>query len=210
MLNPGKIADVIDVVLFRYNYIDSRLYNLCKTKAVRKNSDGSIVVSYQVVNAILNAYFEKEVLASEMMPVEVAYKSATTIYFLKRLFSEMPNIKWVKLSLNKNRIYSRITDQQDLGPTIKFTFKIIHCTLRLHEVFEEEDLKTFNRLIEPLNLFKDKPYTRIKAVKLLDKVESILATMGFEQDAEVLAIFLDLFDAKLESDNPDVLLVTDY
>lgn len=210
MLNPGQLADIIDVILFRYNYIDSRLHNLCKRYAVKKYPDGTVVVSGQILNAIMDKHFEKEVLASEMMPMEVAYKSANTIFFLKKLFVEMPNIKWVKLSLNKNRIYSRVVDQHEVGPTIKFTFKIIHCSVRLHEFFDEEQLKTFNKMIEPLGFFKEKPYIRIKAVKLLDKVEAILATSAFNEDAEVLAIFLDLFDAKLESDNPDVLLVTDY
>lgn len=210
MLNPGTLADVIDVILFRYNYLDSKLYNLCKRYAVKKYSDGSIVVSKQIIDAILDKHFEKEVLASEMMPVEVAYKSANTIYFLKRLFVEMPNVKWVKVSQNKNRMYSRVVDQQEMGQTIKFTFKIVHCSLRLHEVFDEEQLKTFNKLVEPLGFFKEKPYIRIKAVKLLDKVEAMLATMAFNEEAEVLATFLDLFDMKIESDNPDVLLVTDY
>jgi hypothetical protein len=38
----------------------------------------------------------------------------------------------------------------------------------------------------------------------------MLAMDAFDENSEVLVLFLDLFDMKLESDNPDVLLVTDY
>lgn len=210
MFRPGQIADVIDVIVFKYNYIDNRLFNLCKKHAYRKYEDGSIVVSAHTINAIVEKYFEKELIAASMMPSDQAYKSANTIYFIEKLFVEMPNVKWVKMNLNKNRIFSRVIDQAEVGPTIKFTFKVIHCTIKLHEFFDEEQLKIFNRYVEPLGLFKDKPYTRIRTVKLIDDLEAVLATDAFNENAEVLVLFLDLFDMKLESDNPDVLLVTDY
>jgi hypothetical protein len=183
MFRPGQIADVIDVIVFKYNYIDNRLFNLCKKHAYRKYEDGSIVVSAHTIN---------------------------TIYFIEKLFVEMPNVKWVKMNLNKNRIFSRVIDQIEIGPTIKFTFKVIHCTIKLHEFFDEEQLKIFNKYVEPLGLFKDKPYTRIRTIKLLEELESMLAMDAFDENSEVLVLFLDLFDMKLESDNPDVLLVTDY
>lgn len=210
MFQTGQIADVIDVIVFKYNYIDNRLFNLCKKHAYRKYEDGSIVISAHTINAIIEKYFEKESIASAMMPLDQAYKSANTIFFIDRLFKEMPNVKWIKMTLNTNRIYSRLVDQAEVGPTIKFTFKIIHCTIRLHEYFNEEQLKVFNSYIEPLGLFKEKPYTRISTIKLINDLEIILSNHAFNENAEVLATFLDLFDTKLESDNPDVLLVTDY
>lgn len=210
MFQPGQIADVIDVIVFKYNYIDNRLFNLCKKHAYRKYEDGSVVVSANTIKIILEKYFEKELVACSMMPIELAYKSANTIFFVDKLFQEMPNVKWVKMTLNKNRIYSRVVDQVEVGPTIKFTFKIIHCTVRLHEYFDEDQLRIFNSYVKPLGLFKEKPYTRIKTIKLLEHLEIILANNAFNEDSEVLVLFLDLFDMKLESDNPDVLLVTDY
>lgn len=210
MFQTGQIADVIDVIVFKYNYIDNRLFNLCKKHAYRKYEDGSIVISAHTINVIIEKYFEKESIASAMMPLDQAYKSANTIFFIDRLFKEMPNVKWIKMTLNTNRIYSRLVDQAEVGPTIKFTFKVIHCTIRLHEYFDEEQLKTFNKYIEPMGLFKEKPYARIRTIKLIDDLEVILANNAFNEDSEVLVLFLDLFDMKLESDNPDVLLVTDY
>lgn len=210
MFQPGQIADVIDVIVFKYNYIDNKLFNLCKKHAYRKYEDGSVVISAQAIQIIIEKFFEKESIAASMMPLDQAYKSANTIFFIEKLFKEMPNVKWIKMTLNTNRIYSRVVDQVEVGPTIKFTFKIIHCTIRLHEYFDEEQLKIFNRYIEPLGLFKEKPYARIKTIKLIDDLEAVLATDAFNENAEVLILFLDLFDMKLESDNPDVLLVTDY
>lgn len=210
MFQTGQIADVIDIVVFKYNYIDNRLFNLCKKYAYRKYDDGSIVVSAHTINAVVEKYFEKELIASSMMPLDQAYKSANTIFFIEKLFKEMPNVKWIKINLNANRIYSRVVDQAEIGPTIKFTFKIIHCTIKLHEYFNEDQLKIFNSYVKPLGLFKDKPYARIKTIKLLEHLEILLAKDVFNEDAEVLVSFLDLFDMKLESDDPDVLLVTDY
>jgi hypothetical protein len=210
MLQPGQIADVIDIILFKYNYIDNRLFSLCKKHAYRKYDDGSIVVPVKTVVAVVEKFFEKELISTSMMPSDQAYKSANTIFFIDKLFLEMPNIKWIKMTLNTNRIYSRVVDQPELGPTIKFTFKIIHCTIKLYEYFNEDEIKIFNKYIEPLGLFKEKPYARISTMKLIDQLEMAIETNVFSENSEILIAFLDLFDMKLENDNPDVLLITDY
>lgn len=210
MYEIGHIADVIDIILFKYNYIDNRLFNLCKKYSHRVYDDGSIVVSTNTVHIIVEKFFEKESASASMMPSEQVYKSANTIYFINKLFIEMPNIKWVKMTQNKNRIYSRVVDQSDLGPVIKFTFKIIHGTIKLYEYFEEDEIKIFNKYVESLDLFKEKPYAHVETSLLLNHIETILQTNALDENAEILVAFLDLFDMKLESDNPALLLVTDY
>jgi hypothetical protein len=76
MTQIGHIADVIDIILFRYNYIDNKFFNLCKKHSHRTYDDGSIVVSTNTVNNIVKKFFEKESASANMMPAEQAYKSA--------------------------------------------------------------------------------------------------------------------------------------
>ena len=77
--------------------------------------------------------------------------------------------------------------------------------LKIHEI------KKINPLLRSAGLIGEKPYNSMPIKRLTMGVESILGSEDMsDQTAESLAMILDIIDHKLEGDNPEVLLVTDW
>ena len=66
-------------------------------------------------------------------------------------------------------------------------------------------------MLKSANLIGEKPYNSMPIKRLTMGVESILGSQDMsDQTAEALAVILDIIDHKMEGDNPEVLLVTDW
>jgi hypothetical protein len=207
-------TDIIDVILFKYNYYDYKTWVGIKNKMnfIQVNEQ-SILVSPADLEKYIEQTYPNELNKFKSIGSEFIHKDANSIYFFNTMLKSMNRLKWIKLTLDKSKNYSRMVDNKTTGPTIMFSFKVLHVTYRLFEMFDEEELKRINSILVKLGiLVENKPYKRIKLAPLLQILDKYVDKSAFDASVEVepILIFLDTIEEKLEGDNPEVLLVTDY
>lgn len=209
-------TDIIDVILFKYNYYDNKIWTGVKNKMNYIDVDSqSILVSPKDLKKYIEETYPNEINKFKSIGSEFLHKDANSIYFISMMLKEMSRLKWIKLTLDKSKNYSRMIDDKETGKRITFSFKVLHVTFRLFEMFDEEELKNLNSVLKKLNiLFDNKPYHRHKLVSVLNKldrwVEEQALNTASAHIVEPILIFLDSIEDKLEGDNPEVLIVTDY
>lgn len=209
-------TDIIDVILFKYNYYDNKIWTGVKNKIDYVEVDNqSILVSPKELKKYIENTYPNEINKFKSIGSEFLHKDANSIYFISMMLKEMSRLKWIKLTLDKSKNYSRMIDDKEHGKKITFSFKVLHVTFRLFEMFDEEELKNLNLILKKLNiLFDNKPYHRHKLVNVLNRldrwVEEQALNTANAHIVEPILIFLDSIEEKLEGDNPEVLIVTDY
>lgn len=207
-------TDIIDVILFKYNYYDFKIWTGAKNKLnYIEVNDQSILVSPKDLKKYIESTYPNELNKFKSIGSEFLHKDANSIYFFNTMLKEMSRLKWIKLTLDKSKNYSRMIDDKVNGPRITFSFKVLHVTYKLFEMFDEDELKVFNSILTDLQILEpNKPYKRHKLNYILTKLDNFIEQQALNHTAEVepVLIFLDSVEEKLEGDNPEVLLVTDY
>lgn len=210
-------ADIIDVILFKYNYYDYKIWTGLKNKVryIQMNEQ-SILVSPKHLKEYIEETYPNELNKFKSIGSEFLHRDANSIYFLNTMLNTMGRLKWVKLTLDKSKNYSRMVSQSpNSGAQITFSFKVLHVTYRLFEMYDEDEIKIVNKIFKGLNILEEnKPYQRHKLATVLRKLDAYIEQSAMENvDAEYvepILMFLDTIEDKLEGDNPEVLLVTDY
>ena len=217
-------SDVIDIVLYKYNHSDNKLWTGIRNKVeYLEPNDGSIIITRDQLDSFIKHSFKNELNVFNAVGYEVIHKEVNSIYFIANILKNMQNLRWIKLTLNKNSSYSRLIKDPSGNAQIKFGYKILHMTIKTFDIFEtDEEVQMFNKILIDQKILQDGiPYRRIKLNDLIDHldewiiradkniIESISST-----DIDVVysvANMLDIMsDQKLSGDNPEVLLVTDY
>lgn len=210
--SPSSMCDVIDITLYKFNYYDNLIWTKCLNQIdYMIVDDDSILVTPRQLDALFELNFERILRKLEATTPELIHRDAHSIYFIDRLNTEFNRLKWVKLTLSRNRNFSRITDINGVK-NIKYSFKVIKTTLRLSEVFEPKEIDQINPILKHMGLIENKPYNRISVHMLINKLDTAInGGMDLsENQVELLASILDILDFKIETDNPEVLLVTDW
>ena len=216
-------TDVVDIVLYKYNYNDNKLWTGIRNSVeyLRPN-DSSVIVTKEQLENFLYSQFLDEINLFNSVGSEVLHKEVNSIFFMINMLKEMKHLRWIKLSLNKNSSYSRIVTDPAGLQTIKFGYKILHMTLKTFEVFDEDELIIFNKVLHSQKILEEGiPYRRLKLNDLLNRLDEWLtkADKGTIRDLgdndldviDTISIMLDMMgDPKIAGDNPEVLLVTDY
>lgn len=91
----------------------------------------------------------------------------------------------------------------------------MQATIRLYDVWDPKTLKRINSVLLRLGLIdKNRPYKRVQAQDLIALLDGYSSgadeTALSKKDFTALVDFLDQLSDKFETDNPTVLLVTDY
>jgi hypothetical protein len=124
---------------------------------------------------------------------------------------EMKNLQYIKFTLNTDKSYSRLI-QVDGKKVLQFGFKVITATLRLSDLYEDDELPIVNKIIESLGIISERSnYTRIFASELASKIDTFLQDIDEDDfDSGIVADILDVLEGKLEPENTLLLLITDY
>lgn len=212
--NTASMCDIIDITLYKYNHYDNLIWTKCINQIdfTRYDEDSILVTPYQL-EMLLDINFKRELMKIRAISFELIHRDANSLYFIDKILKDFEKLKWIKLTLSKTRNFSRAvkvsntTDQQ-----IKYSFKIVKATLRLNELFDIQQIESINPVLKRLNVLEnEKPYNLIKAGSLLNALDIALNTYELNDDqAEILATMLDALSFKIENDNPDILLVTDW
>jgi len=209
-------VDVIDVVLYRYNYYDNKIWTGVKNQMdIIEINEQSVLVSPYFLKKYVEKTYPSELNRFKSIGSEFLHKDANSIYFINSILSSMSKLKWIKLTLDKTKSYSRLVVNPNGGEKrINFSYKILHATIKLYEIFDDEQsLASITKVLTELDLLEPGiPYQRNDLSTITYKLDNWMNEASFEQedDVEPVATLLDMLDPKLEGDNPEILLVTDY
>lgn len=123
----------------------------------------------------------------------------------------MDNLQYIKLTLNKDKKYSRIIENNGVK-MIQFSFKLLTTTLRLFDLYEDDELPLVNKILEELEILEEGiPFARLNAKELYDTILFYLDEKDPDDvDAGIVTDLLDILETKIEKEDPLVLLITDY
>ena len=209
-LNRNNFTEIVDIVLYRYNSIDARLWSLLKREQDhRKLDQDSILVSASALNKVILMHFRSDVNKFQSVEGAMVYKEATSIYFLWKMLNEISSLKWVKINLIKNANYSRVVTMDEMK-TIKFSIKTIRGTFRTFDYFAQTQLPLVNHILHKANILgANQHYRVVRMSKLLGSLDIFLSNNNSSEFAvPVSTIINELED--FENDDPEVLIITDY
>lgn len=212
-LDTASLCDIIDITLYKFNHYDNLIWTKCLNQVdyTQINADSILVTPFQL-QTMLNLNFKRDLMKIRAITFDLIHTDANSLYFLDKILGDFTRLKWIKLTLSKTRNFSRAVKINDDISQIKYSFKIVKATFRLNEMFEDAELKKINPILQEHNLIPiDKPYKLQPALKILTTLDRALNYSNISDDnAELLAAILDALSFKIENDNPDILLVTDW
>ena len=202
----------VDVTLYKYNYIDNKLWTqLHNQTEFIQISDESVMVSTSQLKAVLETNYLSIINKIKTVGSDVIHKEINSVFFLYQMCLEMENLQYIKFNLNMDKSYSRMIEI-DNKKILQFSFKVITATLRLFDLYTEDELPRVNKILEKIGvLHPERPYNRVFAAELSDGIDMYVGLHG-EDDHEsgIVLDILDILEAKLEPENALILLITDY
>ena len=200
--------EVIAVTLYKYNSIDGKLYTLICNECKIKQHQNTILVRREDVAILLYKYFRKEIDELHLIPQEILHKRVNTIYFIKKILEEMPNLRWFQISYSKNSKFTRMSEKVSGEKTLNFEFKAIRGSCRTFDFFKEKDMEFVNYVLKEIGCIKNLNYSLVKLKSLTDRLEK-LSNTNDQNVKNVCDRILQEFDYWYE-DNPEALIITDY
>lgn len=208
--NQDKFTEIIDITLYKYNSIDLKLWGIInRDSKTRKTGENSVLVSKDRMMSYLNNEFKRDVNRFHSVSDTNIHKEATSIYFIWQIFQTMPNLRYVRVNLNLNSSYNRIVSV-DQVKTIKYDIKVLRGSIRTFDMFIPNELHLANRVLvksgllnqsETFKVFRLKDF--LNALDLYQHENNTVETLG------VTNAFINSLEHH-ESDNPEMLLITDW
>jgi hypothetical protein len=208
----SSMPTAIDVTLYKYNYIDNKLWAQIQNDIdFIKLGNDSIMVSSSQLKFVLDTYYQSSINKMKSVGSDFMHKEINTVFFLYQILIEMENLQYVKFTLNKDKKYSRIIENDGVK-MIQFSFKLLTATLRLYDLYEDDELPFVNKILEELEILEDGiPYTRLNAKYLYNTILFYLEEKDPEDaEAGIVTDILDILESKIEKEDPLLLLITDY
>lgn len=212
----SRLPTAINITLYRYNYIDNKIWTQIHNEVdyIEYGQD-SIMVSMNQIQYIIERHYNSMVNKIMTLGSEAMHKEINSVYFLYQIYNNMPNIKYVKIDLNFDKSYDR-TIESDGDKVLQFGFSILSATLRLTDLYNEDELPYVNKLLETAGvLIPEKPYIRIRAKTIIQLIEDLMLAHEndeeeMEDDSSILIDIIEVLQTKLEPENSLILLITDY
>jgi hypothetical protein len=218
-MNISNFPTVVDVTLYRYNHLDNRLWVKIKNDLdyIEVDKD-SVIVDIDQLKKLIEANYSSMINRVKSVGSDFLHKKVNSPYFIYMMLDDLTNLKYLKITKSYDKEFTRLLEI-DGDKLLKFDFKILSMTIRLHDWFYTKELKVLNPILEELKILEDGvPYNRIKLIDLLDILDIWVnkeIDKDIDEDIEIdpmplVTELMDLIDPKIERDNPLVLLVTDY
>lgn len=202
-------TEIIDITLYKYNSIDLKLWGIItRNYNARITAENSRLIKKEGMKSILQNHFKEDINRFLAVSDTSIHKEATSVYFIWQIFETMPNLKYIKVNLNKNSSYNRII-QVDQVKTIKYDIKVLRGFLRLFDLFNEHEVYLANRvLIKSGILNRNQHFKVIRISEFLKTLDLYLAENNTAENFAVTNVFIQALEQH-ESDNPEMLLITD-
>ena len=208
----SSMPTAIDVTLYKYNYIDNKLWAQIQNDIdfIELGND-SIMVSSSQLKFVLDTYYQNSINRLKSVGSDFIHKEINTVFFLYQILIEMENLQYIKFTLNKDKNYTRIIEVDGIK-MIQFSFKLLTATLRLYDLYEDNELPLVNQILEELEILEPgTPYTRLNAKELYNSILVYLEEKDPDDiEAGIVTDILDILESKIEKEDPLLLLITDY
>jgi len=202
-------TEIIDITLYKYNSIDLKLWGIItRSHNSRITSESNRLVTKDLLYNILQQKFKEDINRFSAVSDTAIHKEATSIYFIWQIFETMPNLKYIRVNLNKNSSYNRIINV-DQVKTIKYDIKILRGFLRTFDLFNKHEVPLANRLLVKCGILNSKQH--FKMIKVTEFLKTLDLYLSENNTAEVFAVtnvFIHALE-QYENDNPEMLLITD-
>jgi len=208
----SSMPTAIDVTLYKYNYIDNKLWAQIQndTDFIELGND-SIMISASQLKYILDTYYQNSINRIKSVGSDFMHKEINTVFFLFQILLEMENLQYIKFTLNKDKKYTRLIEADGVK-MIQFSFKLLTATLRLYDLYEDDELPLVNKILEELDILEEGiPFARLNAKELYEDILFYLEEKDPEDlEAGIVTDILDILESKIEKEDPLILLITDY
>lgn len=205
-----NFTEIIDITLYKYNSIDLKLWGIInRDSKSRKTGPDSRLVSKDRMLEYLNYGFKSDINRFHAVSDVNIHKEATSAYFIWQILQTMPNLRYIRVNLNKNSSYNRIV-KVDQVKTIKYDIKTLRGSLRMFDLFNLHELKLANTVLAKAGLIEIGE--KFKIYKLVDFLGALDLFQSEHNTVEVLGVtnaFIHALEHH-ESDNPEILLITDW
>ena len=207
--NKDDFSEVVDITLYRYNSIDTKIWGLISRDSMCKRiSDDSYLVQATKMQQYITKFFAREINRFKSVGDASIHKEATSIYFIWQMLQNMPNLSWIKVTLNKNLNYNRIV-KIDQIKTIKYNITTIRGSLRLFELFESRELNIINEVLERCKMMSsDEMYKVFKLKQFMTVLDMYLSDNEATETFGIINAIIHKLEP-YESDDPEILLITD-
>lgn len=203
-------TEVIDIMLYKYNSIDVKLWGIInRDAAARPTGSGSMLVSRDRMSEYLNYAFKQDIARFQTVGEVNIHKEATSVYFIWQILESMKNLRYIRININKNSSYSRIV-KVDQVKTIKYSIKTVRGSVRMFDIFSPRELDLANLVLVKAGLLDIND--KFKVFKLAEFLSSLDLYQSENNTAEVAGV-MNMFLKHLEgyeNDNPEILLITDW
>lgn len=203
-------TEIIDITLYKYNSIDLKLWGILQRDSeVKKSNEETVIVSKKRMLQYLELGFKKDVNRFHAVSGINIHKEATSVYFIWQIFETMPNLKYIKVNLNKNSSYNRIVTV-DQAKTIKYDIKTLRGSIRMFDLFNMHEIHLSNSILVRAGLLNEGQNFKIFRVK--EFLESLDLFQSENNTVETLGVtnaFIHALEHH-EQDNPEMLLITDW
>jgi len=207
--NKDDFTEVIDITLYKYNSIDVKLWGLINRDVFSKKlNPDSYLIPVKSMNGFINKWFSSDVSRFQSVNEVSIHKEATSVYFIWQMLNNIPNLSWIRVTLNKNLSYNRIVSIDKIK-TIKYNIKTVRGSLRLFDLFETRELNITNDILERCKLLNDRQMYKVFRLKKFMMILDMY--MNDESGSETFGV-INAIIQKLEpyeSDDPEILLITD-
>lgn len=203
-------TEIIDITLYKYNSIDLKLWGILQRDSdVKRTNDTTVIVAKQRMLQYLEHGFRKDVNRFHAVSGINIHKEATSVYFIWQIFETMPNLKYIKVNLNKNSSYNRIVTV-DQAKTIKYDIKTLRGSIRMFDLFNMHEIHLSNSILVKAGLLK--VGEKFKVFRVKDFLEALDLFQAENNTVEILGVtnaFIHALEHH-EQDNPEMLLITDW
>ena len=202
-------SEVVDITLYRYNSIDIKLWGLISRDfECKKLGEDVYLVPINKMQQYINKWFMSDVNRFQSVSEASIHKEATSIYFIWQMFTNTPNLRWIKVTLNKNLTYSRFVNIDQIK-TIKYNLKTVRGSLRLFDMFNARELNIVNGILEHCKLLTpDQMYRVFKVKKFMAVLDMYLSDDSAAETFGMVNAIIQKLEP-YESDDPELLLITD-
>ena len=207
-----SIPTHIRFTLYKYDYIDriiiSRVLSECQT--LNTVGDLSTVRSSDFIRAL----YGSTVLKNELEKintngfVNIGDSKPNSVHFIWTIIDRLINLEYISFKISYDKDFTRLYKTED-KEIHNFYYKILYGVFDLSHILNQDEIDEFNRVCIDFGLMKnnylDRPsFLTMKADVLFEIIEA-LEVKGRLRSFNILNI-----DPKLDSDNPYLLVKTDY
>ena len=178
----------------------------------KEMGDNSIIISASQLRTFISTNYSSEINKVNSYGFHVPRKDATAIYFMHRVASEMINLKYLKITLDSDKSFTRVIED-DEEQTIKYDFAILKARLDLSDIFINPELQVLNSVLESIGLLSSGiPYSSHSTDLIFTRLTAFLDSSEDELslESQLANALLDAIDVSLDKENPMILLITDY